>query len=298
MERHIINGIYIFDCKICGHVFRATDSKGEFRSSTLTKFIRVWRRLEPNVNYLLASLADAIGTSLEVLKRLINRVYGESIDGKPTLTTVYGIKEVFNERTGRVDLIYTLHPAVLKDLDPTEGEPWPYDIFDIKLIEYQHGEPIINRSLLLKVWVEYCFTSPTEVFIGIEHEKHWVACTQERIFGEGVKEFTLEIPPLKKYGRVDIRVRAFYRGQDWIEGSSLNVKIDFSRVECDACGRLLSFDKSFSEVRCLCGRTLYKVGERRAYMDLEQVLPILGSLVPITVVLGVIIYNEWSKQHS
>jgi Zn finger protein HypA/HybF involved in hydrogenase expression len=262
----MVMGIYIFDCRKCGYVFHAKDSWGEFRSSFLTRFIRVWRTLKAGNEYFLGSLADAVGVSLERLERLIKRVERKSLNGKPLLLERhYGIRQVTDERTGEIKLVYRPHPVVLKDMDPESGEPWPYDIFSLEIAEHRHDDPIINRSLQLKVQVDYCFTSPTEVFIGLEHEGCWVACTQQSVVGEGVKEFAFEIPMLRKYGEAVFRLKAFHKEQDWVEDSSIEVKFDFTRVKCDACGRLLSLGGDSPEVKCPCGKAWYRVENGTVY---------------------------------
>jgi transcription elongation factor Elf1 len=266
-ERHVVENIYIFDCKNCGYVFHAKDSWGEFRSAFLTRFINLWRTLKPEREYLIGSLADCVGVTSDILIRLLKRVERRSLNGKPWLKREnhYGIKQVIDERTGEVKLVYRPHPVVLKDMDPEDGEPWPYEIFDVQIAGYEHSEPIINKPLSFKVWIEYCFTSPTEFFIGLECEGRWVACAQQSMVGEGVKEFTLEIPALKKYGVADFRVRAFHKEQDWVEDSSVELKLDFKTVKCDVCGRLLSFEKSFPEVGCSCGKAWYRVENGTVY---------------------------------
>jgi len=265
-ERHVVRDIYIFDCKKCGYVFHAKDRRREFRSTFLTRFIRVWRRLEGDAEYLVGSLANAVGVTSELLMRLINRVEGVPLDGKPQVREVYGLALVRDERSGELKVMYRPHPAVLKDLDPEEGEPWPYDIFHVEIFGYHHSEPLANRPLSLKVQLEYCLVPPTEVFVGVEHEGRWVAFSQRKMSGEGVQELTFEIPALRKYGEVNLRVRAFHKEgeESWVEDSSIDVKLNFVEVKCEACGKTLGLSKTFPETICACG-ACYRVKDGRLY---------------------------------
>jgi ribosomal protein S27AE/ribosomal protein S27E len=207
-----------------------------------------------------------VGTTQEYLEKLIKRVEGKSLNGKPFIREHhYGIRQVIDERTGEAKLIYRPHPMVLKDMDPEDGEPWPYDIFSFNIVQYLCDEPFINRPLQLKIQVEYSFTSPTETFIGVEHEGRWITYMWRSMVGEGVKEFTLEVPVLKKYGETVFHLKAFHKEHDWIEDSSIEVKLDFMKVKCDECSRLLSFDGSSPEVRCSCGKAWYRVENRTVY---------------------------------
>jgi ribosomal protein S27AE len=262
-ERHIVRGrFYIFDCR-CGYVFRVKDRWGEFRSTFLTHFVRVWRKLEPGVPYLLGSLADAVGVTSKILLRLIEAVVGANLDGKPFYREVYGIEQIV-DKNGEVKIVYRPHPAVLKDLDPEEGEPWPYDVLDLDLSFVSYEEPLINEPLQLRVRVDYCFTSPTTVFVGLEEGGRWIAFAQRVVCGEGSQEFILRTLELKRYGRVNYRLRMFHKeGGRWVGDASREVTLDLRTVKCLACGRGLDLGQTL-EARCKCG-TLYWVRGERVY---------------------------------
>jgi len=265
-ERHFVEGVYIFDCKACGHVLHAKDSWDGFRRSSLVNFLNLWRRLEPNREYLVGTLAGAINFTTEILLKYIKRFEGESINGKPKLLREqhYGISQVIDEN-GKVKIIYKPHPTVLKDTDPEEGEPWPYDFYFLDLISVRYpSKQFLNETLELEAQIEYRFMSPTEVFIGLKQDDSWLACVQQIIAGEGVKEFRLNASAINKYGKVDLGLIAFHKEQGkWVEDASDNVNLDLRTIKC-ACGNTLSLNNGLSKIKCECGMW-YIVEDGKAY---------------------------------
>ena len=228
-----MNGVVIIDCAYCGELLYVHDTSGELRDAVLLRFIRLWRSLEPEKEYTVDSLARALKTHADVVLRYARRFCACSLDGKPIPREVFGIRAI--RETGKYE--YFSHNTAVKDADPEEGLPWPLEVRFLSMADVHASEFVVGQDVSLRVEVEYCFTVPARIWLGIPSSNgFWLSVATDVLVGSGSKTYALSLKAPPEPQDMSLKIQALHQHHEETWDLADEVLLDFSVKEPPASG--------------------------------------------------------------
>jgi hypothetical protein len=176
--------------------------------------------------FLVRSLAREIGLDEDTLWKYALLLQGQNVDGfvKPTTIPYDG------ER----------HLAIQVIPGPRECEVWPCPVADLAIHSVECNHVVGPRGFAVKVWLDYYFEKPTQVFIGVGNTGEWLGQEIISLAGEVRSPLVVRAKTPPALGHHNLSISSFYlEDGKWVEADSEAFSLWVEDIETSGLGALI-----------------------------------------------------------